>query len=95
MLTEGRIKSNSDMYEKLSATEIAMREASAKQRKALVEKNPALHLSLTRLSVRNVPKFVTSKDLKALAPDVISATDVKNGLRQKLSPEEIARRRGR
>jgi nucleolar protein 4 len=93
LLTEGRIKSNSDMYEKLSATEIAMREASAKQRKALVEKNPALHLSLTRLSVRNIPKFVTSKDLKALARDAFVgfATDVKNGLRQKLSPEEIAR----
>ena len=93
LLTEGRIKSNSEMYQKLSATEVAMREASAKQRKALVEKNPALHLSLTRLSVRNIPKFVTSKDLKALARDAFVgfATDVKNGLRQKLSPEEIAR----
>jgi nucleolar protein 4 len=70
-----------------------MRDASAKQRKALVEKNPALHLSLTRLSVRNIPKFVTSKDLKALARDAFVgfATDVKNGVRQKLSAEEIAR----
>jgi nucleolar protein 4 len=93
LLTEGKIKSNSEMYQKLSATEIAMREASAKQRKSLVEKNPSLYLSLTRLSVRNIPKFVASKDLKALAKDAVVgfATEVKGGLRQKLSPEELAR----
>ena len=70
-----------------------MREASAKQRKALIESNPSLHLSLTRLSIRNIPRTVTSKDLKSLAREAVVgfATDVKAGTRQKLSKEELAR----
>jgi nucleolar protein 4 len=70
-----------------------MREASAKQRKQLIESNPSLHLSLTRLSVRNLPRSITSKDLKDLARQAVVgfASDVKAGKRQKLSKEETIR----
>jgi len=70
-----------------------MREASAKQRKTLIESNPSLHLSLTRLSVRNLPRTITSKDLKQLAVQglVGFARDVKDGKRQKLNREELNR----
>ena len=95
LLTEGIIPSNSQLYKTLSPNEIAMREASLKQRKALVESNPSLHLSLTRLAVRNIPRSVSSKDLKALAREAVVgfAKDVKSGTRQPLSKEEISRGR--
>ncbi|KAG9842935.1 RNA-binding domain-containing protein, partial [Aureobasidium melanogenum] len=93
LLSEGTIPSNSPLYEQLPPSERTMREASAKQRKTLIESNPSLHLSLTRLSVRNIPRSVTSKDLKQLAREGVVgfATDVKEGKRQRLSKEELSR----
>ncbi|KAF2838787.1 RNA-binding domain-containing protein [Patellaria atrata CBS 101060] len=95
LLSEGTIPSNSPLYKTLAPSEIAMREASAKQRKALIESNPSLHLSLTRLSVRNIPRSITSKDLKALAREAVVgfAKDVKADTRQPLSLEEKSRHR--
>ena len=95
LLTEGTISSKSQLYKNLAPNEIAMREASVKQRKALVESNPSLHLSLTRLAVRNIPRSISSKDLKALAREAVVgfATDVKSGIRQPLSKEEMSRGR--
>lgn len=93
LLSEGTIPSNSELYKKLSPTEIKMREDSLKQRQALIKSNPTLHLSLTRLSVRNIPRNVSSKELKALAREAVVgfAKDVKAGLRQPLSKEELQR----
>ncbi|KAF1990808.1 RNA-binding domain-containing protein [Aulographum hederae CBS 113979] len=93
LLSEGTIPHNSPLYERLPPSEKAMREASEKQRKALIEGNPSLHLSFTRLSIRNIPRSVTSKDLKALAREAVVgfATDVKAGKRQKLAKEELLR----
>ncbi|KAH0538633.1 hypothetical protein FGG08_004770 [Glutinoglossum americanum] len=93
LLSEGTIPSKSPMYDALAPSEITMREASLKQRKSLLQSNPALHLSLTRLSVRNIPRNIMSKDLKALAREAVVgfAKDVKAGLREQLSKEEEAR----
>lgn len=93
LLSEGTIASNSPMYKKLSPSEIKMREASFKQRETFIKKNPALHLSLTRLSIRNIPRHITSKDLKQLARQAVVgfATDVTNGVREPLSKEEKSR----
>ena len=93
LLSEGTVPSGSPLYNQLSATEIKMREDSAKQRQSLTRSNPTLHLSLTRLSVRNLPRSVTSKDLKALAREAVVgfARDVKAGARRQLSKEELAR----
>lgn len=93
LLSEGTISSKSKLWEKLSPSERTMRDASAKQRKNLIESNPSLHLSLTRLSVRNIPRSVDSKELKALAREAVVgfASDVKAGTRQKLSREELSR----
>ena len=93
LLSEGTISSKSKLWESLSPSERTMREASAKQRKSLIESNPSLHLSLTRLSIRNIPRSVDSKELKALAREAVVgfASDVKGGSRQKLSKEELAR----
>ena len=93
LLSEGTISSNSKLWDQLSPSERTIREASAKQRKTLIESNPSLHLSLTRLSIRNIPRSIGSKELKALAREAVVgfATDAKAGTRQKLSKEELSR----
>lgn len=93
LLNEGTINTASSLYKKLAPSEIKMREDSLKQRQNLIKNNPTLHLSLTRLSIRNIPRSVTSKDLKALAREAIVgfAKDAKEGRRQPISAEEIAR----
>ncbi|KAL1798684.1 hypothetical protein ACET3X_002721 [Alternaria dauci] len=91
LLSEGTIPSNSPLYQKLSPSEIKMREESATMRRKQIQENPSLHLSLTRLSVRNIPRSITSKDLKQLARSAVVgfAADVKEGKRQKLNKEEV------
>lgn len=93
LLTEGNIPSNTPMYQKLSASERALRETSIKQRKALIQNNPSLHLSLTRLSIRNLPRSITAKDLKFIAREAVVgfASEVRAGKRQPISKEELAR----
>jgi nucleolar protein 4 len=95
LLNEGTIPSNSPLYKKLSPSEVKMREDSYKQRETFIKKNPALHLSLTRLAIRNLPRHISSKDLKQLARDSVVnfAKDVKKGTRQPLSREEQQRSR--
>lgn len=93
LLSEGTIDSSSPVYQRLSPTEINLREASLKQRQYLIKVNPSLRLSLTRLSVRNIPRSVTSKDLKALARQAVVdfSRDVKSKVRTPLSKEELQR----
>ena len=93
LLSEGTVASGTPLYESLAPSEIKMREDSATQRKKLIQNNPTLHLSLTRLSIRNLPRNINSKDLKALAREAVVgfAKDVKSGLRAQLSKEEEAR----
>ncbi|KAK1968083.1 RNA recognition domain-containing protein [Colletotrichum sublineola] len=93
LLNEGQIDTRSSLYHKLTPNEIKMREDSAKQRKKLVQSNPTLHISLTRLAIRNIPRNIGSKELKELARKacVEFAKDVKEGKRQSLSKEEKVR----
>ncbi|KAL6921362.1 hypothetical protein ACHAPO_004933 [Fusarium lateritium] len=93
LLGEGVIDKNSPLFNLLSEPEHRMRQASAAQRRKLVQGNPSLHLSLTRLALRNIPRNMDSKDLKELARKAVVgfARDVKAGLRQPLSKEENAR----
>ena len=93
LLSEGTVASNSPLYAMLAPSEMTMREASAKQRTKLIQSNPSLHLSLTRLSIRNLPRHITSKDLKALAREAVVgfAKDVKMNRREPLSKEEESR----
>ncbi|TAQ91343.1 hypothetical protein B7494_g360 [Chlorociboria aeruginascens] len=93
LLSEGTVAAGTALYESLSPSEIKMREDSAMQRKKLIQNNPDLHISLTRLSIRNLPRKLDSKGLKALAREAVVgfATDVKAGKRAQLSKEEEAR----
>ncbi|KAI1816000.1 hypothetical protein GGS20DRAFT_540479 [Poronia punctata] len=93
LLAEGAIPRDSPLYGLLSPSEIQIREQSAAQRKKMIQSNPSLHVSMTRLAVRNMPRNLDSKGLKALAREAVVgfASDVKSGLRQPLSKEENAR----
>ena len=93
LLSEGTISASSKLYSRLGKAEIDVRESSAKQRQKLIKSNPNLGLSLTRLSIRNVPRHITSKDLKALARDAVVgfSKDAKDGIREPLSKEELKR----
>lgn len=93
LLSEGTVSPSSSLYSTLSKTELDIRASSAKQRQKLVKSNPNLGLSLTRLSVRNLPRWIDGKALKQLAREAIVgfASDVKTGLRQPISREELAR----
>ncbi|RYC56802.1 hypothetical protein CHU98_g9400 [Xylaria longipes] len=93
LLSEGAIPKDSPMFNMIAPSEMKIREQSAAQRKKLIQSNPTLHISLTRLAVRNMPRNLDSKGLKALAREAVVgfATDVKAGLRQPLSKEENAR----
>jgi len=93
LLSEGTVSASSPLHALLSTKEIDMRAASVKQRQQIIRSNGSLHLSLTRLSVRNLPRAVSSKELKALAREAVVgfAKDVKEEKREKLSKEELAR----
>ncbi|KAH0490323.1 hypothetical protein TgHK011_001799 [Trichoderma gracile] len=93
LLSEGSLGAGSPLRGLLTDAEVRMRQASAAQRKKLVEKNPMLHISLTRLALRNIPSDLGAKDLKELARKAVVgfAKDVKEGRRQPLSKEENAR----
>ncbi|KAH7000094.1 hypothetical protein EDB80DRAFT_648971 [Ilyonectria destructans] len=93
LLSEGAIDRNSPLFNILSPAEHHMRDASSAQRKKLVQKNPSLHLSLTRLALRNIPRNMGATELKELARKAVVgfATDVREGRRQPLSKEENAR----
>ncbi|KAK6949730.1 hypothetical protein Daesc_008051 [Daldinia eschscholtzii] len=93
LLSEGAIMKDSPLYAMLAPSEVKIREESAAQRKKLIQSNPSLHLSLTRLAIRNIPRDLDSKKLKALAREAVVgfAKDVKEGRREPLSKEENAR----
>ncbi|KAK8123281.1 RNA recognition domain-containing protein [Apiospora kogelbergensis] len=93
LLPEGSIPAGSPLHSLLSAAEVQMRDDSAAQRKKQIQGNPSLHVSLTRLALRNIPRDMTPKELKALAREAVVgfSKDVKAGLREPLSKEEINR----
>ncbi|KAK6500228.1 RNA recognition motif-containing protein [Arthrobotrys musiformis] len=93
LLNEGSISQNNPLYSKLSQADIKMREESYKQRKGFLEKNTSLHLSLVRLSVRNIPRNIDEKDLKMMARKAVVefAKEAKEGKRAGISKEEAGR----
>ena len=95
LLSEGIVPPSSSLHSTLSPSDVRMREQNATRRQRLVKDNPSLYLSLSRLSIRNIPRSMTAKDLKALARQAVVgfAKDVKEGRRQPLSKEEVYRDR--
>lgn len=93
LLKEGDIDSRHPFYAGLSPMDLSLRKDSMKQRKDMLASNPSLHLSLTRLAVRNVPRTMEEQEFKALAIKAVAEFDeeVAKDLRSGLTEEEIAR----
>ena len=93
LVAEGTITPSSPLWKQLPPSERLLRDRSREQRRRLLQADPNLHLSLTRLSVRNLPRWVTARDLKLLARKAIPgyAAELKAGLREPLSHEELDR----
>lgn len=93
LLNEGRITENSKLAQFISKADMEARDKSYQMRVQQLNKNPSLHLSLTRLAIRNIPRAMTSKALKALGRKAVVqfATEVKDSKRQPLSKEEVNR----
>ncbi|ODV94975.1 hypothetical protein PACTADRAFT_44185 [Pachysolen tannophilus NRRL Y-2460] len=93
LLNEGRITANSKLSSFISKTDLELREKSYKLRVQQLNKNPTLHVSLTRLALRNLPRALTEKSLKALGRKAVVefSKELKEGKRHPLSKEEIIR----
>ncbi|KAI9451346.1 hypothetical protein F5148DRAFT_1003752 [Russula earlei] len=93
LLHEGVILPNTPAAETLSSTEVEKRANSYNARRALLKSNPSLYVSKTRLSIRQIPTFVTERLLKRLVMHAIQAFDeeVISGCRTGLSEEETTR----
>ncbi|KAJ7184156.1 hypothetical protein C8R46DRAFT_451512 [Mycena filopes] len=92
LLREGVILPNTPAADTLTSTEIERRTSSYNARRALLKSNPALFISKTRLSIRQIPIFVTERLLKRLAIHAVRAfqDDVKSGARASLTADELA-----
>ncbi|WVO24909.1 uncharacterized protein IAS62_006289 [Cryptococcus decagattii] len=90
LMREGVIFPNSPAAEGLPESEIEKRQASFNSRKALLRGNPSLYISKTRLSIRQLPLFVTDRTLKRLAIHAVRTFDkeVADGEREGLARAE-------
>lgn len=93
LLNEGKVVEGSKLASLLTTKDMEIRDASYKLRVDQLKKNPSLHLSMTRLAIRNLPRAMTDKSLKALARKAVVqfATQVKDEERHPLSKEELTR----
>lgn len=81
---------NSPAASALPEAEIEKRQAAFNARKTLLRSNPSLYISKTRLSVRQLPLFVTDRGLKRLAIYAVREFDaeVTAGTREALTRME-------
>jgi nucleolar protein 4 len=81
---------NSPAASSLPAAEIERRQESFNSRRTLLRSNPSLYISKTRLSIRQLPLFVTDRGLKRLAIHAVRQFDaeVASGDREGLSRVE-------
>ena len=83
---------NSPAAQNLPEAEVERRQTSFNARRTLLNSNPSLYISKTRLSVRQLPLFATERTLKRLAIHAVRTfdLDVKAGEREALSTIEEA-----
>ena len=76
----------------LPSAEVEKRTQSFNARRALLRSNPSLFVSRTRLSIRQLPLFVTERMLKRLAIHAMRTfeAEVKAGKREPLTSDELA-----
>ena len=85
------IMPNTPAAASLTPAEVELRTKSFNARRALLRSNPSLFISKTRLSIRQIPLFVTERVLKRLAIHAVRAFEgeVKQGERTALTRDEL------
>lgn len=83
---------NSPAAETIPQVELEKRTNSFNARRTMLRSNPSLYVSKTRLSIRQIPLFVTERVLKRLAIHSVREfnAQVKKGAREGLSADELA-----
>ncbi|KAF9235493.1 hypothetical protein BU15DRAFT_89579 [Melanogaster broomeanus] len=91
LLREGVILPNTPAAETIPQVELEKRTNSFNARRSMLRSNPSLYVSRTRLSIRQLPLFVTERVLKRLAIHAVREfrAEVKKESRAGLSPEEL------
>ncbi|CAG8737638.1 15913_t:CDS:2, partial [Acaulospora colombiana] len=91
LMREGVIFPNSPAASTIPPVELEKRINSYNQRRALLRTNPSLFVSKTRLSIRQIPTFVSERSLKRLALHAIQQFDkeVEEGDREGLNADEL------
>lgn len=81
---------NSPAAQSLPEAEIEKRQAAFSARRTLLNSNPSLYISKTRLSIRQLPLFVTDRTLKRLAIHAVRTFDaeIKTNDREPLTRAE-------
>ncbi|SCV72435.1 BQ2448_3972 [Microbotryum intermedium] len=91
LMREGVIFPSWAIAQTLHPSDMAARQSSFDARKGLLRSNPSLYISRTRLSVRQVPLYVTDGMMKRLANFAIREfyKEVKAGLQKPLTADEL------
>ncbi|KAG1856327.1 hypothetical protein DFJ58DRAFT_784524 [Suillus subalutaceus] len=91
LLREGVILPNTPAASTIPPIELEKRTNSFTARRTMLRTNPSLYVSKTRLSVRQIPLFVTERTLKRLALHALRTfkDEVQKGERNGLTPEEL------
>ncbi|TNY20075.1 ribosomal processing [Rhodotorula diobovata] len=91
LMREGVIFPSWAIAKTLSAADMDARQSSFDARKSLLRSNPSLYISRTRLSIRQIPLYVTDGMLKRLANHAIREfdRDVKAGVQKPLTSDEL------
>lgn len=90
LMHEGVVFPGTPAAESMSEAELQKRQLAFATRKRLMSRDPALYISKTRLSIRNLPISVDDSDLKKLGHSAVQKfkDQVKRGLRSDLTKEE-------
>ncbi|KAJ9091072.1 hypothetical protein QFC20_007747 [Naganishia adeliensis] len=91
LMREGVIFPNAPASATLPELEVTKRLDSFNTRRKLLESNPSLYISKTRLSIRQIPLYATDRTLKRLGLYAVREFDaeVKDGKRDPLTREEL------
>ncbi|KAG2125689.1 hypothetical protein DEU56DRAFT_824551 [Suillus clintonianus] len=91
LLREGVILPNTPAASTIPPIELEKRTNSFTARRTMLRTNPSLYVSKTRLSVRQIPLFVTERTLKRLALHALRTfkDEVRKKERDNLTPEEL------
>ncbi|GHJ89425.1 hypothetical protein NliqN6_5827 [Naganishia liquefaciens] len=91
LMREGVIFPNAPAAATLPELEVTKRVESFNTRRKLLESNPSLYISKTRLSIRQIPLYATDRTLKRLGIHAVKEFDaeVADGKRDALSREEL------